>query len=353
MEISVFTMVLLVCVVVLLIYIAYIKGRTSSGGSASSGTASGIVSGGASGERYVNLQAAEITHQTKAVVRKDPANVKHLTALREQLGNHYSNIAANVPSAIFIPFLKLHDELCDFYSEVGSGDDNHIDIARFERVVNWGPLNNARTGIEAAVIDVTDYVSGISYGFAWHLHETYPDANMKAFLKDDLQYESWKQRVQSVIRKQLPQFYAEFNELVNLQSRCLSFWRNAKPVLEESPQELLEFVKGFKVGAIIAINPFIGIPTLIESWCGEKEKEKRKEQTVNDFFSAFQLYLSKWDEVKNLISQRLADPMAQDMNRLMNNDAYKMVIRAFEAADNAGYSIKGTADEILNHLKED
>lgn len=337
MELNLIEIVLIVLVISLIVYIAYMKGQKSNKKNFEIK------------EGYSTLKVENLVNEVKQTEKRDPKNTKYLVEIKEIYSQFIEKFSNNFPDNIFYPFYKPYSELGNYLEEVRN--ENQLSIDQIEKVIKWVKVNSLKSEIEKEITNssnfiVNSFIAVINSGL-----DSYPKAQTKRYHKNDDQLEATRQKIQNLIRKNLGSFYSELSEIQSSQSKCISLWRTTKEVLEESDVDIGSLAKSFGSGALIALNPFIGVPALIAHYFNEDSRYKKKEKLINEFFEYYDQYLESWDRTRTELDP-ISKEISTNIKKLLMSDSYKSLMNIMEDIDKAGYSLKDELKEFNELLQE-
>lgn len=185
-------------------------------------------------------------------------------------------------------FEEVYDEEKDWYLQLANYVKWEMDIHNIKKELD---LLNYR----ALSSDIINYYNSI----AKNIVKSHP--NLQALLIEE-----------EVIREQaihLERFALdndiEYKYVANQTIHLMDQFSRELPFIEELVNNdwlggIGNLAKGFGEGALIAVNPLIGIPLLIKNYFSEEKKSNQVSSKANDLEELNNRLSSKWDESNNL-----------------------------------------------------
>ena len=225
-------------------------------------------------EKYSNTQL-------EVIIKKDVNNPKYIASIKCILTELSSYICDIFPNHIGDVVLGRYAELAQYLKSLG--DDSGIDS--IYNVLTFSGGVELRSELEKRIDEVMGWILEGYQESLDHIFEVIPDAiemkNKFVLSGDQMAQEAMKGTM--ALKQNLSPLFTELIELSRLQSQLKSQFPRIKQILGSNDEiDWGNLARNFGGGALVAINPLIGIPMLLANWFGESKKEKEQQQFVEE-----------------------------------------------------------------------
>lgn len=263
-----------------------------------------------------------ITVSTNDKIKNTNNNSEMLLLIHEYIAEELPDVAEKkFLEVIGMPFHKHFEVLQDYCQQIETAE-------MLLGVLDVVDVSGLRREIESAILKVSDwpfeYYRFLLFDRIGQVHKGYPlnnflpSENIVNTEKNTIQY-SLTQNVNTVT------FLHDLSEIQNYYTYLVQRRPAINKLLEDSQQTDWSYLaRSFGSGALIAVNPFIGIPAAIANYASKQQSGAQKRSEWIQFIDKTDEYLKKWAVVQEHFIQ-----MYQTQQEYYVNKTVSMIQSAF------------------------
>ncbi|MFC1553927.1 hypothetical protein ACFL7D_04760 [candidate division KSB1 bacterium] len=294
-----------------------------------------------------NLTTVNPILKNEKISKRDKNNPKHLSRIKTMLDNKIPEYSEFIIDIVANSGFGYHfSSLCDFLEE----NNEDIEIGRIEETINWIKVNEMKTNFETGYLLAAGFIVDTYKDFLENVEIKYDEPILKKFKLSDDHSLIENNKIISILKQNTSPFYSELNELHSLQNKLNNQLPRARDLLKESKFDIPGMAKNFGLGAVAGINPFIGIPLLLNNWFGENKKNKSNNQFIEDFFKIYDKYLMQWDKLREMY-EPIYEQQQIDMLKKCKTSLNDNIMIVLTKLDEKGHSLKKSLKIVEGLIK--
>ena len=267
------------------------------------------------------------------------------------VGDTWPRISREMYGLLWDPVLKGYDDLLSYLDKDWErmSEKNPVNCMKaYIRLVDVSPVQDIRREIEVGYVKASeraiDDLVGYLESSIFPLHQ---EISLASLVSNENQKNQQKNNIQYTLRQQATEVQMLLGELQNMQVSLQQQKLQVFSLLSEQQESFGDIARGAGLGALAVMNPFIGVPALVASWCSADKKDKQNQQVIDQCFDSIEKYLDKWQAVYEIYG-KISDQHVDYLRENYVSTISKGIMAVLYFIDQNGSQVKTPEEYNLN-----